>query len=112
MRISGASRLDSSTLLEKHVIVMWKIVGDLLETHPLSFVPFLQGGLEFAVYFAFSGEGQTLAFERVVIRAFNLIKSVLLCPEFRAPRRLSFEKDNESGIDGEWNDCSEFPLEK
>jgi hypothetical protein len=81
---------------------MWKIVGDMLETHPLSFVPFLQGGLEFAAYFGFSEVGQSLAFERVVIQAFNLLKGILLCPEFRAPRRLSLEKDDEVVVPGQF----------
>jgi len=82
------------------VIVMWKIVGDMLETHPLSFVPFLQGGLEFAVYFGFSDEAQILVFERVPIHAFNLLKGILLCPEFRAPKRLSLDGQEEIVLPG------------
>jgi hypothetical protein len=73
-------------LLEKHVISMWKVVADLLEVHPLSFVPFLQGGLEFAAFFGFSEEGRSIVFERVAIHALNLVKAIILCIEFRAPR--------------------------
>jgi len=65
---------------------MWKVVSDMLEVHPLSFVPFLQGGLEFAAFFGFSEEGRSIGFERVAIYALNLVKGILLCPEYRAPR--------------------------
>lgn len=84
----GISRQDSSVLLEKHIITMWKIIGDLLEIHPLSFVPFLLSGLEFAAYFGFSEEGRSLGFEKVAIHALNLLKAIILCPEFRVPKGL------------------------
>jgi len=84
----GLSRQDSSALLEKHVISMWKIVGDMLEIHPLSFVPFLQAGLEFAAYFGFAEEGRSIVFERLAIHALNLMKGIILCAEFRAPRSI------------------------
>jgi len=73
---------------------MWKIVGDMLEIHPLSFVPFLNSGLEFATYFGFSEEGRSLIFERVAIHALNLMKGIVLCPEFRAPRNYEGKKKN------------------
>ncbi|CAL8143654.1 unnamed protein product [Orchesella dallaii] len=83
-----STRQDTSTLLEKHIITMWKVVADLLEIHPLSFVPFLSTGLEFAAYFGFSEEGRALVFERVAIHSLNLMKAIILCTEFRAPRTL------------------------
>lgn len=83
-----STRQDTSTLLEKHIITMWKVVGDMLEIHPLSFVPFLRTGLEFAAYFGFSEEGRALVFERVAIHALNLMKAIMLCTEFRPPRTL------------------------
>lgn len=67
---------------------MWKVVADLLEIHPLSFVPFLSTGLEFAAYFGFSEEGRALVFERVAIHALNMMKAIILCTEFRPPRTL------------------------
>ncbi len=76
---------------------MWKIIGDLLETHPLSFVPFLQPGLEFATYFGFAEEGRTVVFERVAIHALNLLKGIILCPEFRTPRTLDENNDHGTG---------------
>lgn len=87
------TRQDSSTLLEKHVTTMWKIIGDLLETHPFSFVPFLQGALEFSAYFGFSEEGQRLVFERVTIHTLNLLKGIVLCPEFIAPKNLDNDEE-------------------
>ncbi|XP_035704828.1 importin-11 isoform X2 [Folsomia candida] len=82
------TRQDSSNLLEKHVVCMCKVVADVLEVHPLSFVPFLHAGLEFAAYFGFSEEGRSVVFERVAIHALNLMKGIILCAEFRAPRAI------------------------
>lgn len=67
---------------------MWKVVADLLEIHPFSFVPFLSAGLEFAAFFGFSEEGRALVFERVAIHALNLMKAIMLCTEFRPPRTV------------------------
>lgn len=75
-------------MLEKHVLNMFKVVADLLEVHPFAFVTFLQSGLEFGAYFGFSEEGRSLVFEKIAIHSLNLIKAVILCQEYRAPRSL------------------------
>lgn len=73
-------------LCEKFIIHLTKILADVLDTHPYSFIDFIQPTLEFSVSFLFTDEGVTFLFERFVIQCFNLIKSILVCVEYRAAK--------------------------
>lgn len=70
-------------LSEKYVILLTKVLHDVLEVHPFSYVPFIKPTLECAVTLCFTDDGQGLLFERFIVQCFNLVKAILLCAEYR-----------------------------
>ena len=40
----------------------------------------------------FTNEGEGLIFQRFIIMSFNIIKQVLLCPEFKMPKQIDDEE--------------------
>ncbi|XP_060524948.1 importin-11 [Cylas formicarius] len=79
-------------LCEKFVVHLTKVLLSMLDTHPFSYVNLIQPTLEFTVFYLFTDEGITFLFERFVIQCFNLIKSILLCAEYRAPKFAEMSK--------------------
>lgn len=73
-------------LCEKFIIHLTKVVLSMLETHPISFVDFIQSTLEFTFYFLFTSEGINYLFQRFVIQCFNLMKHILLCADYKVPK--------------------------
>lgn len=71
---------------EKFIIHLTKVLLSVLDTHPFSFINFIQPSLEFTVYYLFTDEGINFLFERFIIQCFNLIKNILLCVEYRAAK--------------------------
>ena len=43
------------------------------------------------LFFYFTNEGDGLLFQRFIIMSFNIIKQVLLCPEFKMPKQIDDE---------------------
>lgn len=70
-------------LIEKFVIHLTKVLLSVLETHPFSFIDFIQKTLEFTVYYTFMAGGQESLFERFNIQCLNLIKLIMLCVEYK-----------------------------
>ncbi|XP_072393190.1 importin-11-like [Diabrotica undecimpunctata] len=71
-------------LCEKFIIHLTKVLLSVLDTHPFSFIDFIQLSLEFTFFYLFTDEGINFVFERFVIQCFNLIKNILLCVEYKS----------------------------
>ncbi|KAM7077415.1 importin-11 isoform 2-T2 [Ciconia maguari] len=63
--------------LEKTIILFTKVLLDLLDQHPFSFIPLIQRSLEFAVSYVFTEAGEGIAFERFIVQCMNLIKMIV-----------------------------------
>lgn len=83
-------------LSEKFIIHLTKILVSVLDSHPFTFVDFIQPTLELTVYYAFTPDGIEYVFERFVIQCFNLIKGILLCAEYRPAKVVELTKDPET----------------
>ena len=64
-----------------------KLLADLLENHPFSFLPVMKDALNVICRLCFTPEGEGLLFQRFIIMCFNIIKQVLLCPEYKLPKQ-------------------------
>ncbi|KAL1117813.1 hypothetical protein AAG570_004128 [Ranatra chinensis] len=79
-------------LVEKYTIRLTNVLLSVLECHPFSFVDYVRPSLEFAVFYAFTPNGERYLFERFLIQCFNLIKALLLCVEYRPMKILEETK--------------------
>ena len=89
-------RFQSSLLqepFEKYLVLHLKILTDLLECHPFSFLHTMKPALELICSLCFSQESAGLLFQRFTIYSLNIIKQVLLCMEYRTPKDLDDVKD-------------------
>ena len=78
---------------EKYLVLHLKILTDLLEGHPFSFLHTMKPALELICSLCFSQESAGLLFQRFTIFSLNIIKQVLLCMEYRTPKDLDDVKD-------------------
>ena len=78
---------------EKLIIHLTKVLLSVLDTHPFSFIDFIQPTLSFTVFYVFTVEGSGYLFERFVIQCFNLIKGILLCNEYKPAKIIELTKD-------------------
>lgn len=69
-----------------------KLLADLLENHPFSFLPVMKESLNVICRLCFTPEGEGLLFQRFIIMSFNIIKQVLLCPEYKLPKQFDAEE--------------------
>lgn len=83
-------------LVEKFIIKLTKVLLAILEHHPLSFVEYLPTTLTFTVHYAFAVEGEQLLFERFLIQCLNLLKGILLCPEYKPAKIIHETKEMET----------------
>lgn len=83
-------------LCEKFIIHLTKILLNVLDTHPFSFVDFIQPTLEFAIYYIFTPAGAQYIYERFTIQCFNLIKGILLCVEYKAAKVPEMTREPET----------------
>ncbi|XP_017775673.1 PREDICTED: importin-11 [Nicrophorus vespilloides] len=81
---------------EKLIIHLTKILLSVLDVHPLSFVEFIQPTLDFTFSYIFTSEGTEFIFERLTIQCFNLIKGILLCPQYRPAKILEMTKEQDT----------------
>lgn len=86
--ISGRNISAHRELFEKYLVLHLKVLTDLLETHPFSFLPILQPSLEFICAICFNSE-PGLLFQRFTIFCLNLMKQVLLCVEYKPPKYIA-----------------------
>ncbi|XP_050703049.1 importin-11-like [Eriocheir sinensis] len=68
---------------EKYIVLLTKVLRDMLEDFPFSYVQFIKLTLELAVFYIFTPNGDGLIFERFTVQCLNLIKAILLCPEYK-----------------------------
>ena len=94
-RLSSVGPLKE--LLEKYAVLHLKILHDVLETHPFSFISVLKQTLEFLCSLCYTPQGEHLIFPRFVIFSLNIMKQVLLCMEYRPPKRIE-EMNKESNM--------------
>ncbi|XP_076251460.1 importin beta11 [Rhynchophorus ferrugineus] len=80
---------------EKFVIHLTKILLSMLDTHPYSYIDLIKPTLDLCLYYLFTDEGITFLFERFVIQCFNLIKSILLCTEYRVAKNPEHRKNDD-----------------
>ncbi|GJQ74570.1 Ranbp11 [Trypoxylus dichotomus] len=93
LRIKGQYLFE---LTEKFIIHLTKILLAVLDSHPFTFVNFIQPTLELTVYYAFTLEGIEYVFERFVIQCFNLIKGILLSAEYKPAKVIELTKNPET----------------
>jgi len=86
-------RLELQTLFDKYVILHLKLFTDLLENHPYSFLVVMKDCLQFICWLCFTSEGSSLLFQRAAIFSLNILKQVMLCPEYKPSKH-----DNSSGV--------------
>jgi len=81
------------SLCEKYLIVHCKVLRDLLDFHPFSFVPFIRMTIEFVLHYLFQPEFQVLLFDSFVVQCLNLVKGIILCAEYK-PAKVFEGKTN------------------
>lgn len=81
----GASQSQLIELMEKYIGCQVKLLLDVLDRHPLSFVAFITRSLEFGTQLLFTEQGQCLLFDRLAQLWLTLIHRVLTCDKFRPP---------------------------
>ena len=74
-------------IFEKYSVLQMKLLADLLENHPFSFLPVMKEALNVICRLCFTPEGEGVLFQRFIIMCFNIIKQVLLCPEYKLPKQ-------------------------
>ena len=75
--------MELQSLFDKYVILQLKLFTDILEHHPYSFLVVMKDCLQFVCWLCFTAEGCSLLFQRSAIFALNILKQVILCPEFK-----------------------------
>ena len=70
-------------LCEKYLVVHCKVLRDLLDSHPFSFVPFIRLTIEFVLHYVFHPENSILLFDTFVVQCLNLVKGIVLCAEYK-----------------------------
>lgn len=83
-------------LCEKFIIHLTKILLNVLDIHPFSYVDFIRPTLEFTIYYIFTPSGAQYIYERFTIQCFNLIKGILLCAEYKPAKVFELTKEQET----------------
>ncbi|KAF5275843.1 hypothetical protein FQR65_LT04081 [Abscondita terminalis] len=83
-------------LCEKFIIHLTKILLNVLDNHPFSYVDFIRPTLEFTIYYIFTPAGSQYIYERFTIQCFNLIKGILLCAEYKPAKIPEMTKEPET----------------
>lgn len=68
---------------QKMILMMTKILLDLLDIHPISFIQLVRPTLEFVVTYNFSLSEKGLLFERFSVNCFNLMRGILSSDVYR-----------------------------
>lgn len=84
-------------LCEKFIAVHCKVLRDLLDQHPFSFVPFIRLTVDFVLHFLFHAENRILLFDSFVVQCLNLVKGIVLCAEYK-PAKVIEGESNVSGL--------------
>lgn len=81
------------TISGKYAVLLIKVLRDTLENFPFSFIQFIKPSLELTTMFVFTPAGEGLIFERFIVQCLNLIKAILLCPEYKPCKVIEDTKD-------------------
>ncbi|XP_048738332.2 importin-11-like [Ostrea edulis] len=68
---------------QKMILLITKILLDLSDIHPISFIQLIRPTLEFVVTFNFSMSEKGLVFQRFTVNCFNLMKGILSSDVYR-----------------------------
>ncbi|XP_028398952.1 importin-11-like [Dendronephthya gigantea] len=79
------SNQQISSLLEKLIACLVKVVLGTQEYHRLSCIPLLQDMLEFSAFYVFTKRGTTLVFEKLIIYCCNLMTNITKCETYKPP---------------------------
>ncbi|CAH1407271.1 unnamed protein product [Nezara viridula] len=93
LSIRPSLKPDHEVYASKYIVKSINILASLLEQHPFSFVDYITPTLEFTVFYTFTPSGEAFIFERFIIQCFNVIKSVILCQEFKPPKIIEETKE-------------------
>ncbi|XP_059487451.1 importin-11 [Neocloeon triangulifer] len=69
--------------IQKLASLLLKLLGDVLEHHPFSYGPLVASTLELIDSLILNDSGCSLLFEKAAVQLLNLLKGILLCPEFK-----------------------------
>ncbi|KAL5005534.1 hypothetical protein ScPMuIL_018990 [Solemya velum] len=78
---------------ERLILTMTKVLLDLLELHPVSFLQFVHTTLELVVKYNFTETVGGLLFERFTVNSFNLMKGILFCDTYRPSKNMAESTD-------------------
>ncbi|XP_054710284.1 LOW QUALITY PROTEIN: importin-11-like [Uloborus diversus] len=81
-------------ICEKYLVLLIKVLHDVLEYQPFSFVQFIRPTLECSVTFCFNKDLQDRLFEKLIVHFLNLIKGILLCQEYKPTKIMEGKKKN------------------
>ncbi|XP_076465605.1 importin-11-like [Babylonia areolata] len=73
---------------ERIITTMTKVLMDMLENHPASYVGLIKTTLQFVLTYNFTTKG--LLFDRFTVHCFNLMKGILFCDTYK-PRKNNKE---------------------
>ncbi|XP_038076376.1 importin-11-like [Patiria miniata] len=79
--------------MEKKILLMMKMLLDIQDTFPLSYVAFIPQSLELSVSYVFTEAGKGLLFERFIVQNMNLIKSIVKCDYYRVSKVIEETKE-------------------
>ncbi|XP_015109541.1 importin-11 [Diachasma alloeum] len=74
------------TSCEKFIIQLTKVMLGALERHPTCYVELIPVSLEFSVFYCFTEAGQPFVFEKFVIQCLNMMKDILIKPDYMIQR--------------------------
>ncbi|XP_011298747.1 importin-11 [Fopius arisanus] len=89
------------TSCEKFIIQLTKVMLGTLERHPSCYVELIPSSLEFSVFYCFTEAGQPFVFEKFVIQCLNIMKDILIKPDYMVERPLGIiiSKDSDGPKD-------------
>ena len=84
---------ELATRREKALTTLTKVLLDLQENQPLSYIPFIERSLQMTVRYTFTEEGNDLLYERFTVNALNLMRGVLRCEYYRPSKKFYDDPD-------------------
>lgn len=71
--------------LDKFIIHLTKVLNGAIDNHPSCYIDLIPASLEFTVFYCFTEAGKPFTFEKFTIQCLNLIKTILIHPNYRKP---------------------------
>ncbi|CAI9731381.1 importin-11 isoform X2 [Octopus vulgaris] len=82
---------------EKLILLMTKVLIDMLEVHPLSFVQFIPTTLQFVARYNFVDTGESLHFPHFTVNCLNMLKIIVHTDSYKVDTRK--EKINPASVE-------------